>query len=98
MHTAERNSLLIGTLCASHRACRMQRVPGRLQACASELTYRHSPRDGRGFFFFPFVALTLPLAQGPLSTFFGPGGRVSVLGRSSCWGGMWFLPPPCLDW
>lgn len=102
MHTAERNSLLVGTPGASHRACRTQRVPGRLHACASEPTYRHSPRDGRGFLFFPLVALALPLAQGPLPTFFGPGGGVSVLGRSSrscsCWGGVRFLPPPCLDW
>lgn len=101
-HTAERNSLLVGTLGASHRACRTQRVPGRLHACASEPTYRHSPRDGRGFLFFPLVALALPPAQGPLPTFFGPGGGVSVLGRSSrscsCWGGVRFLPPPCLDW
>ena len=97
--TRPRGTIPLG---ASHRACRTQRVPGRLHACASEPTYRHSPRDGRGFLFFPLVALALPLAQGPLPTFFGPGGGVSVLGRSSrscsCWGGVRFLPPPCLDW
>ena len=96
------NSLLVGTLGVSHRACCTQLVPGRLQACASEPTYRHSPRDGRGLLFFLLVALALPLAQGPLLTFFGPGGRVSVLGRSSrscsCSGRVRFLPPPCLDW
>ena len=52
--------------------CVIQGVPGHLHACASEPTYRHSPRDSRGFLFFPLVALALPLAQGPLPTFFGP--------------------------
>ena len=41
------------------------------------------------------VVMALPPAQGPLPTFFGPGGGVSVLGRSSrscsCWGGVRFL-------
>ena len=63
--------------------CVIQGVPGHLHACASEPTYRHSPRDSRGFLFFPLVALALPLAQGPLMMFVGPGGGVSVLGRSS---------------
>ena len=101
-HTAERNSLLAGTLGGSHRACHTQSVPGLVQACASEPTYCHSPRDGLGFLFFFLVAWALPLAQGPWLTLIQPGNRLSVLGRSSrsgsCSGSLPFLPPPCLDW
>lgn len=81
-----------------HTGRAAQSVPGRLHACASEPTYRHSPRDGRGFLFFLLVARAIPLAQGPLPTLVRPGGGLSALGRpsrpSSCSGSLPFLPPP----
>lgn len=91
-----------GTLGASHRACREGAWASARMCVTAQPTYRHSPRHGRAFLFFLLVALALPLAQGPLPTFVGPGGGVSVLRRSSrscsCAGSLPFLPPPRVDW